>query len=1079
MENATPLLIDLSTDWDAADLFDFDTESQKDCAGDALVCSLHSKGYVDLHFIAGMIGKSEDDVITLLGDSIFQNPEKWNGEKYEGWETADEYLSGNLFEKRKIALNEVRRKNICFRRNIQAIDKVRPNGICFDEVRVHPGMSFIPTSVIDDFIQYLFGMFSLYRSGIPLPPALKVIRDEITGSWEIPSKLKSKYSDVISNTSTFGTREKCGLEILEDILNNRDTVIYYPVSNYSCSTARTVNKAATALALEKRKLITEHFEKWVKSSDKVRTTVEQNYMLRYGFLRKRHFNGSFVEADWGNVKLYDYQRDAIARIILTLNCLLALPVGRGKTNIMAVSAMEILRLGLAKKIVFSVPNGIIGQYKTAFNELAPDFKVNFIEPETFKPAVRGKVLEKIRDSETGIFVFAYSCFDMISLSRAHYINGIRQSLENIEEALKDKKNDTAALRRRKRDLNNKLQKLIIEPEKDKQIYFDELNFNMLYLDEAHNYKGVSITTASYALGINKRGSNKCNSMMDKVHYIQRNNGGRGIVFATATPVSNSMTDVYVMQRYLQSGELAICNIDSFDAWINEFCDKSTEFEIDVDTSRYRLATRYSKFVNLPELTSLFSSVIEYHAHEEDEDLPEFDGYTDVIVPKTEEFSLFLENISARCDAVRKGAVKKKEDNMLKITVDGRLAALDMRLVKSDSEFTENSKVSYCADKVFEIYSDTTANKSTQVIFCDSSTPKEDFNIYDELKRLLTEKGVPEKEIAYIHEARSGKKREKLFADICSGKVRIVIGSTFKLGTGVNIQERLIAVHHIDIPWRPSDMIQRQGRMLRRGNTNEKVYIYRYITEGSFDAYSYQLLETKQRVISKILKGDEMTEREVNEIDDSVLTYAEVKALAIGNPLLKERFETANELARFRALRSKSDENRIRLESELEKMPAYIKNCGELIFTCMVDAVYIKNHPMNCSSDRRRMLQAMIADVLAKKENPGEEICIEKDYCGFRIYRPANMPEDKPYLVLERNGRYRAEMGESEKGIMMRIDNVIKGLPERHEKLKAQKAMLEKKRQDIIDEIENINYYKTEIELYQALLNNIDKRLGAA
>lgn len=1078
MENATSL-IDLSTDWDTPELFDFSTDSQKECVGDALVRSLHGKGYVDLSFIAGITGKSEDDVIALLGDSIFQNPEKWNGEKYKGWETADEYLSGNLFEKRKVALNEVRNNNLHFKRNIEAIDKIRPNGISFDEVRVHPGMSFIPTSIIDDFIQYLFGAFSLYRSGLPLPPALKVIRDEVTGSWEIPAKLKSKYSDLISNTSTFGTKEQRGLEILEDILNNRDTVIYYPVSNYSYNATRTVNKAATALALEKRKLITEQFEKWIKSHDQVRNTVEQNYMLRYGFLRKRHFNGSFVEPDWGSIRLYDYQRDAIARIILTLNCLLALPVGRGKTNIMAVSAMEILRLGLAEKIVFSVPNGIIGQYKTAFNELAPDFKVTFIEPETFKPAVRNKVLEQIRDSETGIFVFAYSCFDMISLSRTHYINNLRQSLDSIEEALKDKKNDTSALRRRKRDLNNKLQKLILEPEKDKQIYFDELDFNMLYLDEAHNYKGVSITTSSYALGINKRGSNKCNSMMDKVHYIQRNNGGRGIVFATATPVSNSMTDIYVMQRYLQSGELEICNIGSFDSWINEFCDKSTEFEIDVDTSGYRLATRYSKFVNLPELTSVFSSVIEYHAHEEDEGLPEFDGYTDVIVPKTEEFSLFLKNISARCEAVRKGAVKKKEDNMLKITVDGRLAALDMRLVKPDSEFTEHSKVSYCADKVFGIYSATMADKSTQVIFCDSSTPKDGFNIYDELKRLLTEKGVPENEIAYIHEARNGQKREKLFKDICSGKVRIVIGSTFKLGTGVNIQERLIAVHHIDIPWRPSDMIQRQGRMLRRGNTNEKVYIYRYITEGSFDAYSYQLLETKQRIISKILKGDEMTEREVNEIDDSVLSYAEVKALAIGNPLLKERFETANELARFRALRTKSDENRIRLESELEKIPAYIKNYGELIFTCMVDAVYIKNHPMSCSADRRRMLQSMIADVLAKKDKPNEEICIEKDYCGFKIFRPANMPEDKPYLIIERNGRYRAEMGEAEKGIMMRVDNVIKGLPERHEKLKAQKAMLEKKRQDIINEIENLNYYKTEIELYQALLNNIDKRLGAA
>lgn len=1056
---------------------DFDGDSVSGSIGDAYVECIRDKGYVDVAYIAKLSGESKDKVIESLKGVIIMNPLKFNGDIYQGYESVEEYLSGNLHKKRKIAQERSAMYNGMFSEQIKLIDSVMRCNVYFDDVALQPGMSFIPASVIDSFIAHLFGKtqpLSIFNSNAQ---HTSVKHDEITGAWEIP--FKSHYRGSISNIATYGTRYRKGVEILEDILNNRDSVVYETSTKYSDSNARVVNKAATAMVQEKRQLIINIFDEWVKKTPDIRDVVENAYLAKYGFIRKRIFNGSFLKRTWGDIELYDYQLNSIARIIFTRNCLLALSVGLGKTIIMIVAALELMRMNIAKKIVFSVPNNIFSQFKDAFNSASPDADVTFVDSKMFKKEKRNDVLRMIADKKSGIFVFPYSCFDMIPLSEDYYRSDLQQELEAIQTAIGAKRGCLTSLSRREKEIKKKLQDLNTskKPE-DKPVYFDELGFNMLFVDEIHNYKNVSINTSAYAQGINKKGSVKCNRMMDKVHCIQRMNGGVGVVFATGTPISNSMTDVYVMQKYLQSGELSLLGLGTFDAWANEFCVKTNEFEIDVDTSQYRMVTRYSRFVNLPELTSIFASVAEFSLQERSDDVPEFDGYIDVKIPKTIAFQEYLDSISERCDAVRRKNVSIKEDNMLKITMDGRLGALDLRLVLPKARFTENSKVSYCAAKVCEIYNKTQASKSTQLIFCDSSTPKPGFNIYDEMKRLLVEKGIPSDEIAFVHDAVNDSQRRTLFGKVTIGEIRILIGSTYKLGTGVNVQDKLIAIHHLDIPWKPSDMMQREGRIIRQGNENEKVFIYRYITEGSFDAYSYQILENKQKIITQVLNGS-ITERSVSDIDEAVLSYGEIKALAIGNPLIKERFKVANELARYKTLRNKSEESVIALQNEYKEVTNMIERQNVLISLTFEDREYLKNNPPAPEINFRRRVQKKVIDALKDKNIYSEETCLEEDYCGFSVIRPRRLDEERPFIYLERSNRYKVMMGKADRGVMIRIDNIIEKIPEIHSNYVLLRENLRQKLYDIEKEIDNTNNYAVEIDTLAELLSDIDKQLGVA
>ncbi len=544
-----------------------------------------------------------------------------------------------------------------------------------------------------------------------------------------------------------------------------------------------------------------------------------------------------------------------------------------------------------------------------------------------------------------------------------------------------------------------------------------------------------------------------------------------------------MTDAFILQKYLQNGELALLDLQNFDSWIGMFAERVTEFEIDVDTSGYRLAARFSKFHNLPELTALFSQIADFHQTDKQNGIPDFDGYTDALVFKTPELADYLYDISARADAVRQGQVRRNTDNMLKITTDGRKAALDLRLVAPAAGFSYQSKVARCAENVADIYQNT---GGTQLVFCDTSTPKAGFNIYDEMKRLLTGMGIPDGEIAYVHDAQSEASRKLLFDRMRKGEIRVLIGSTFKLGLGVNVQDKLIAVHHLDVPWRPADMTQREGRILRQGNENPKVKIFRYITEGSFDAYSWQLLETKQRFITGLLSGS-YTERDGADIDDTVLCYAEVKALAVGDPLVKKRVETANELSRYLTLQRKLVETRLCMEAQLRELPAQIEHTEKLIENARKDKeFYDRNKDLlpapataaekNAEAASRAQVRKTLFTAIQKNELKTAESRL-MNYRGFDIILPANMRREKPFVWLQRTGRYYVELGGSEVGCIIRIDNFLDGLDTHIEKLRRGLADTHERGAHLRAELDKKESYTENIEELKAQLDRLDKKLG--
>jgi len=1087
--------MDLPLDWE--NVFDQDVRTQgvhADSISDGLMYSLSNLGRVDIEYISSITGEDYKTIICALKGSIYQNPETWGECFYKGWETSEEYLSGNMIRKWKAAKEADKEYNGYFAENIKAIEKVIPPTVASNDIYITLGSPWVPADIIDDFILHLFGDpfkhgWSCYNQDV-IMESWKTIHDEITGTWEIPCK--SRYNHSVSVSNTYGTDKLEALHILEKTLNMQTIAVKDKiccVTNAS-GVKRVINKAETAAAIEKQQKLIKEFQKWVWEDDARKERLERIFENNFSCIRRRIFDGSFLRFPdmSAQINLYPYQKDAVARIIFTPNTLLAHDVGAGKTYVMIAAAMEMRRMGLSEKNMFVVPNNIVGQWKNIFHEMYPSADILCVDPKSFAPSKRESVLERIRDNDFDGIIIAYSCFEQIPLSKGYYQNLLIDEQKHIAEIAGKKNKATSRLKKKQAAVSKALSELSVAMDDlYNGVYFDELGITRLFVDEAHNFKNVPLETkTNNVLGINSTGSKRCQDMMDKVHMIQKKNDGKGVVLATGTPITNSITDAYIMQRYLQSGELSMLDLQSFDSWIGMFAERVTEFEVDVDTSTYRLATRFAKFHNLPELTSLLSSVADFHQVDTSSGIPQIDGYTDALVSKTNEFANYLKGISQRAEDVRKGYVSRKDDNMLKITTDGRKAALDLRLVDPNASFTYQSKVARCSENVADIYFKTSADKSTQIIFCDTSTPKAGFNIYTELKDRLVLHGVPEGKIAFVHDAETETKRSQLFAKVRSGDIRILIGSTYKLGLGVNVQERLIALHHIDVPWRPADMTQREGRILRQGNTNSKVYIYRYITEGSFDAYSWQLLETKQRFISELLSGS-LTERSGTDIADIVLDYAEVKALAVGNPLVKQRVEAANELTRYMALQSKLVESRIRLEKELLKIPGQIHNQIDLIEYCKQDLAFYTewrkiNPPVedsklkNEEAEKRKTLRELIGTAIREHVLETKEKTLIS-YRGFAIVLPANMTLEKPYVWLKKSGKYYVELGDTDIGNLIRIDNYLDSLGDHLSKLMLNLEKLREKEKDIRFELSKDESYINQIETYKNKIKKLDKKLG--
>lgn len=1065
--------MELPLDWD--NLFDHDPRTEgvhAESIPDALIMSLSNLGRVDIEYMSTITGEDYKTVIGALKGSIYQNPESWDECFYKGWETAEEYLSGNLMRKWKAAQVANTEYQGFFQDNIDAISKILPDTVTAKDIYITLGSPWVPVDIIDDFIIHILGLKG--------SPVIGTKHDEFTGSWEIPNKSFYFFKNTVASAHIYGTSRMEALYILERTLNMKTVAVTDEVTCLTNKSGkkRVINNSETLMALEKQQKLIKEFQDWVWKDEKRKERLEIIFENNFGCVRKRNFDGTFLNFPTMSpqIKLYDYQKNAVARILFSPNTLLAHDVGSGKTYIMIAAGMELKRMGLSSKNLYVVPNNIVGQWRNIFKTMYPNANLLCIEPKNFTPQKREEQIQKIRDEEFDGIIMAYSCFEQIPISRDYYIEELTDLKNKIKQLGADATKATARLNKKREAITKKLSELVVICDTEETIYFDELGVTRLFVDEAHNFKNVPIETkVDRVLGISATGSKKCKEMMDKVRIVQQKNSGGGVVMATGTPITNSITDAFIMQKYLQNGELGLLDLQNFDSWIGMFAEKVTEFEVDVDTNSYRLATRFSKFHNIPELTALLSSIADFHQVDSSAGIPDFEGYSDALIGKTPEFKNYLEDISKRADRVRKGSVSRRDDNMLKITTDGRKAALDIRLVDKQAGFNFQSKVARCADNVFDIYQKTRNEKSTQIIFCDTSTPKKGFNVYDEISNLLVLWGVPAEEIAYIHDAETERRRNQLFKKFREGDIRILIGSTFKLGLGVNVQDKLIALHHLDVPWRPADMTQREGRILRQGNTNQKIFIYRYITEGSFDAYSWQLLETKQRFITGILSGT-MTERSGSDIEDTVLDYAEVKALAVGNPLIKERVETANELSRNMFLQKKAIDAHIKFEKEFFEIPAKIEHQENIIEKCRKDIEVFRTCAKEYDKEERKeirekIFEAVSGNVLALNEKTLME------YQGFKIVLPTNMTSEKPFIWLQNNGRYYVELGETSIGGLIRIDNFLENFQKHLEKLEDNYQNLVTRKNGLESELAKKEDYSDIIDDLAKKLETIDEKLG--
>ncbi|MBR2406371.1 MAG: DEAD/DEAH box helicase family protein [Clostridia bacterium] len=1074
-----------------------------DSISDALFVSIDSLGMVDIEFIASITGEEMKTVIETLRGSIFQNPLFWNECFYKGWETAEEYLSGNLTHKYQLAEEANEQFPGIFDANLEALKQVMNPELDIYDIYITLGSPWVPTDIIDDFILHLVELDPV--DGVPpaqaepfLAPEYAVQHDDYTGFWEIPEKTRFRKSREHGrferfNYSVWGTPRMEMLTLLENVLNMKTLAVFDTKEGKNGKKTRLLNQEETVKVLEKQKALVAEFQSWVWQDEHRRNRLQGSYCRKFGSIKRREFDGSFLEfPDINpNIELRPHQKNSVARIIFSPNTLLAHDVGAGKTFTMIAAGMELRRLGKSQKNMYVIPNNIMPQWVQMFHTMYPDAKLLTITNKNFNQKKRYATLKLIMDEDFDAILITYSCFDMLSLSKKYYKDLYLKQLERLEKAReKNPSKSIAGNRARVLELLDKLEEDAVNSVCE--IPFDDLGINTLFVDEAHNYKNVSVASRiTRVRGISTVGSKKCDGMMDKIHCVQRQNNGGRVVLATGTPITNSITDLFVMQKYLQEGELEFMGIHTFDAWVGMFGKKTTEFEIDVDTNSYRLATRFSRFYNVPELTAVLSSIADFYHIDQSDGLPRFDGYTDIVRVGDQDFKEFLADISTRADDVRNKRVEPKVDNLLKITTDGRKAALDMRLIDMVYGLSPDSKVFQCARQVVDIYEKTRDQKRIQMVFCDTSTPKLSFNLYDELKKILIAMGIPENEIAFIHDADNEAKKRLLFSDLQKGLISVVVGSTFKMGLGVNVQERLCALHHLDVPWRPADMVQREGRILRQGNRCEEVQIFRYITRGSFDAYSWQLLESKQKFISQILSGRAVV-REGDDVDESVLSYAEVKALAVGNPLIKERVEQLNELDKYRILQRDYQNDLRNKERRLRELPQLIEDQKKRIHDTELDIAFYQQHGNNYEEmsyeEQKAIRDAIYAAV---KTHIGKRVSKQVlTYQGFSVVVPEGMQpklakksddedagEKVSYVFVKRNGSYYMEV-QSCSGITKRLNNLLDGLV--HEKRRRKEGL-----QDLLCQKAAIeealqlqgNDYALKIEQLMSRLEEIDYELG--
>lgn len=1046
-------------------------------ADEALIACVNSCGRVDLAYMSALSGLSAETLISELGGTaIFQDPalfadaDRWS--PAEGWLLAPGYLCGNIPAKYALARQVNDRFPGCFDANIEALKRRLPVRPELHEIHLALGASWIPAEIYALFIRDLLRFVR--------PPAVYFNKE--LAVWKIEAPEYARLS--VTNNYTYGTADLSALRIIEQTMNARTVKVYDSVCRPDGNFDRVLNRPKTLEAQEKQRAIIRAFENWVFADSDRAARLRELYNDAYVGYSYSPYDGSFLQLPGLNpeVVLFPHQRDAVARILLSGgNVLLAHDVGTGKTYEMIVAAHELKRMGLSPKNLIVLPNSVLKATVDAHRHLYPDDKFLAVYPKDFTPERRTRTLETIRDGDFVCIYMAYSSFDRIVMSKNYWIKKKKQEIRDLRSAASGcvRKSEKLALESEAGRLEKKLSLFAVEAEDSPWLPFEALGITTLFVDEAQNYKNIPISSRTdNIVGMHGEGSRKCREMLEKCHNVDR------VIFATGTPLTNSLADLFVLQTYLQKEELRFRGIDSFDMWINTFGERETNFEIDVDSGSIRPVTRFSSFHNLTELMCLFSTVCDFHQSEKDDaELPAFGGHENICVPKSRPQAEYIRYLSSRTDAIRSRKVSRKEDNLLKVTTDGRKCALDVRLVnlaESGIRYSRSdiagSKIFACAKKVAELYF--AYPGSCQVVFSDLGTPKSEFNVYDALKSALIGLGVGEGEIAFVHDASTESARAKLFAGMNSGKIRVVIGSTAKLGVGVNVQEKLIALHHLSVPWRPADMVQREGRIIRRGNSCPEVFIYRYITEGSFDSYSWQLLENKQRFISSFLSGSSGS-RDQDDIADTVLTYAEVKALAIGNPLIKLRVETANRLERTRMASRQRQKQLMELRAVIESVPGRLDELADARKKAERDLERYAANKESIPMDERRAFGEELLEAL-RDNGLRESERVFGWYQGFDIVLPANMLPDRPYIFVrgKSGGSYYLEMdGDKALGCAMRIDRLLEDLPKRIKSLEEQAADTRKQSAEALADLEQGNPYQEQISELTAELARIDKELS--
>ena len=1009
-----------------------------DNANDALIVSLSEKARVDITFMQKLCNMDMDKMLKDLEGEIFNVPEY--GEPNQ-WVTADEYLSGNVREKLKIA-EHFAETDERFNVNVKYLKEVQPKDLSASEISVRLGSTWIPPEDIKVFIEYLLNPSNYACQNI------NVHYNEATSEWWIEGKNYDKYN--IKATNTYGTGRASAYKIIEDSLNLKDTRIYDYYEDENGKRVAELNKKETAIAQAKQEQIKLAFEEWIWKDPERRERLTKVYNERFNSIRPREYDGSHISFDGMNpeITLRKHQVNAIARILYGGNTLLAHEVGAGKTFEMVAAAMESKRLGLCNKSLFVVPNHIVEQFGQEFLQLYPSANVLVTTKKDFETANRKKFCSRIATGDYDAIIISHSQFEKIPMSVERQVTIIQKQIEDITLGIQDLKNNNGErfsikqMEKTRKSLEARLAKLNDTSRKDDVVTFEELGVDRIFVDEAHYYKNLFLYTKMRNVGgIAQTEAQKSSDLFMKCRYLDELTGGKGVIFATGTPISNSMVELYTMQRYLQYGELEKRHLQQFDAWASTFGETVTAIELSPEGTGYRAKTRFAKFFNLPELMALFKEVADIQTSEMlNLPVPKA-NYHNVVIEPSEIQKELVKDLSERAEKIRNRMVDSSVDNMLKITNDGRKLALDQRLTNDMLEDFEHSKVATCADNIYSIWDKTSEDKSAQLVFCDLSTPHNDgkFNVYDDLKTKLIDRGIPEEEIAFIHDANTDARKQELFNKVRRGQVRVLIGSTQKMGAGTNCQDRLIALHDLDCPWRPSDLIQRSGRIIRQGNKNPEVDIYRYVTEGTFDAYLYQLVENKQRFISQIMTSKTPV-RFAEDIDETALSYAEIKALAAGNPDIIEKTELDTQVAKLKLLKQNYLSEKYELEDKVIKYyPNEIKRLENRIEDMKEDIEVFNNNntpdnsfeKMNIKGTNfteRKEAGEKIIEICKSMTNP-EPLEIG-EYKGFKIILSFDTMDRKFYASMKNNLSYKTELGSDPSGNITRIDNVLNGIETR-------------------------------------------------